>query len=80
MGISMKVAVAVMVGSFRATVVDWVSQTLKADLFVAPEGGRSQRAIGRLPEEAVALATLAAAGRPARLAAATDAAAILKEE
>ncbi len=49
------VAVAVMVGSFRATVVDWVSQTLKADLFVAPEGGRSQRALGRLPEEVVTL-------------------------
>ncbi len=55
MGISMMVAVAVMVGSFRATVVDWVSQTLKADLFVAPESGRSQRSVGRLPEEAVAL-------------------------
>jgi putative ABC transport system permease protein len=55
MGISMMVAVAVMVGSFRATVVDWVSQTLKADLFVAPEGGRSQRALGRLPEEVVTL-------------------------
>lgn len=55
MGISMMVAVAVMVGSFRATVVDWVSQTLKADLFVAPESGRSQRGLGRLPEEAVSL-------------------------
>ncbi len=55
MGISMMVAVAFMVGSFRATVVDWVSQTLKADLFVAPESGRSQRGLGRLPEEAVRL-------------------------
>ncbi len=53
MGISMMVAVAVMVGSFRATVVDWVSETLKADLFVAPEGG--SRALGRLPEEVVGL-------------------------
>ena len=55
-GISMMVAVAFMVGSFRATVVEWVSQTLKADLFVSPESGRSQRAFGRLPEEAIALA------------------------
>jgi len=55
MGISMMVAVAVMVGSFRATVVDWVSETLKADLFVAPEGGRTQRALGTLPEEVVTL-------------------------
>lgn len=53
MGISMMVAVAVMVGSFRATVVDWVSETLKADLFVAPEGG--SRALGWLPEEVVGL-------------------------
>lgn len=55
MGISMMVAVTFMVGSFRATVVDWVSQTLKADLFVSPESGRSQRGLGRLPEEAVRL-------------------------
>lgn len=54
MGISMMVAVAFMVGSFRATVVDWVSQTLRADLFVAPESGRSHRGLGRLPEEAIA--------------------------
>ena len=40
MGIAMMVAVAVMVGSFRATVVDWVSQTLKSDLFVAPGSRR----------------------------------------
>ena len=39
MGISMMVAVAVMVGSFRATVVDWVSQTL--------EGRPLRRARGR---------------------------------
>lgn len=55
MGISMMVAVAFMVGSFRATVADWVSQTLKADLFVAPESGRSHCALGRLPEEAIRL-------------------------
>lgn len=55
MGISMMVAVAFMVGSFRATVVDWISQTLKTDLFVAPESGRSHRALGRLPEEAIRL-------------------------
>jgi putative ABC transport system permease protein len=34
--LSMMVAVAVMVGSFRETVIYWVNQTLKADLYVAP--------------------------------------------
>jgi putative ABC transport system permease protein len=34
--LSMTVAVVVMIGSFRDTVVYWVGQTLKADLFVGP--------------------------------------------
>jgi putative ABC transport system permease protein len=34
--LSMMVAVAVMIGSFRETVVYWVGQTLKADLFIGP--------------------------------------------
>jgi putative ABC transport system permease protein len=34
--LSMMVAIAVMIGSFRDTVVYWVSQTLKADLFIGP--------------------------------------------
>jgi putative ABC transport system permease protein len=33
--VSMLVAIAVMVGSFRQTVIYWVGQTLQADLFVA---------------------------------------------
>jgi putative ABC transport system permease protein len=32
----MMVAIAVMIGSFRDTVVYWVGQTLKADLFIGP--------------------------------------------
>jgi putative ABC transport system permease protein len=51
MGISMMVAVAVMVGSFRSTVARWVEETLKADLFIAPEAGRSGPTFGRLPPE-----------------------------
>jgi putative ABC transport system permease protein len=35
-GLSMMVAIAIMIGSFRETVVYWVGQTLKADLFVGP--------------------------------------------
>jgi putative ABC transport system permease protein len=34
--LSMMVAIAVMIGSFRETVVYWVGQTLKADLFIGP--------------------------------------------
>ncbi|HYB95756.1 MAG TPA: FtsX-like permease family protein [Vicinamibacterales bacterium] len=34
--LSMLVAIAVMIGSFRDTVVYWVSQTIKADLFIGP--------------------------------------------
>jgi len=34
--LAMMVAIAVMIGSFRDTVVYWVGQTLKADLFIGP--------------------------------------------
>lgn len=34
--LSMMVAVAIMIGSFRETVVYWIGQTLQADLFVGP--------------------------------------------
>jgi putative ABC transport system permease protein len=36
--LSMMVAIAVMVGSFRETVIYWVGQTLEADLFIGPAG------------------------------------------
>ncbi|MEO7190137.1 MAG: FtsX-like permease family protein [Vicinamibacterales bacterium] len=39
--LSMMVAIAVMIGSFRDTVSYWVAQTLQADLFVSP-GARQQ--------------------------------------
>lgn len=34
--LSMTVAVAIMIGSFRDTVIYWVGQTLQADLFIGP--------------------------------------------
>jgi putative ABC transport system permease protein len=34
--LSMMVAVAVMIGSFRDTVAYWIGQTLQADLFIGP--------------------------------------------
>jgi putative ABC transport system permease protein len=36
--LSMMVAIAVMIGSFRQTVIYWVGQTLEADLFISPAG------------------------------------------
>ena len=39
--LSMMVAISIMIGSFRETVVYWVSQTLQADLFISP-GARQQ--------------------------------------
>lgn len=53
MGIAMMVSVAVMVGSFRTTVIRWVDQTLAADLFITPASGRSNVSFGRMSEEAV---------------------------
>ncbi len=53
MGLSMMVAVAVMVGSFRTTVATWVGETLAGDVFVGPASGRSGPSLGRIPEEAI---------------------------
>ncbi len=54
MGLSMMVAVAVMVGSFRTTVATWVGQTLSSDLFIGPASGRSGPSLGRIPDAAIA--------------------------
>ncbi len=45
--LSMMAAIAIMIGSFRDTVVYWVGQTLRADLFVAP--GARTRGAGTAP-------------------------------
>ena len=39
--LAMMVAITIMVGSFRQTVIDWVGQSLQADLFVGPASRRS---------------------------------------
>ena len=54
--LAMMVAITIMVGSFRQTVIDWVGQSLKADLFVAPatrRTGARAPTISRLVEDAV---------------------------
>ncbi len=54
--LAMMVAITVMVGSFRQTVIDWVGQSLQADLFVGPasrrEGAR-QPTVSRGVEDVV---------------------------
>ncbi len=42
--LSMMVAIAVMIGSFRETVIYWVGQTLQADLFISPGSGHQRGA------------------------------------
>jgi putative ABC transport system permease protein len=50
-GLSMMVAIAIMIGSFRETVVYWVHQTLKADLFIGPAArGGGARDTGLSPQ------------------------------
>ncbi len=50
--LSMMVAIAVMIGSFRETVIYWVSQTLQADLFISP-GSRGPGSADTLSPEVI---------------------------
>lgn len=52
-GIAMMVSLAVMIGSFRHTVIAWVQQTLRADMWVEPAGRRVSSRIGHISEELV---------------------------
>lgn len=51
--LSMTAAIAIMVGSFRETVVYWVRQTLQADLFVSPGSGEAPGRAGTLSADVV---------------------------
>lgn len=53
-GIAMMVSLAVMIGSFRQTVIAWVQQTLRADMWVEPAGRRVSSRIGRIGDDLVA--------------------------
>ncbi|MGB3614444.1 MAG: FtsX-like permease family protein [Elainellaceae cyanobacterium] len=54
--VSVIVGVSVMVGSFRTTVVQWLDQTLQADIYVTPPSTTANRVLGsvdpRVVEEA----------------------------
>ena len=52
--VSVIVGVSIMVGSFRGTVVQWLDQTLQADIFVTPPTTTANRIFGRLDPKAIA--------------------------
>ncbi len=52
--VSVIVGVSVMVGSFRGTVVQWLDQTLQADIYVTPPSTTANRVFGSIDPEVVA--------------------------
>ncbi len=54
-GIAMMVSLAVMIASFRETVVVWVNQTLKADLWVEAASRGNSRQSGRISPRVITL-------------------------
>ena len=54
--IAMMISVAIMVGSFRETVVLWLDTQLRADLYVAPAGPSGAGVIPPLPREVPGIA------------------------
>lgn len=52
--VSVIVGVSVMVGSFRVTVVQWLDQTLQADIYVTPPSTTANRVLGSIDPEVVA--------------------------
>ncbi len=52
--VSVIVGVSIMVGSFRGTVVQWLDQTLQADIYISPPGVTANRVSGALDPAVVA--------------------------
>lgn len=46
--VSVIVGVSIMVGSFRGTVVQWLDQTLQADIYVSPPSTTANRVLGKI--------------------------------
>jgi putative ABC transport system permease protein len=53
LGIAMMMSLAIMIGSFRETVIVWVNQSLKADLYVAPLARATSKRVGKLSSQTV---------------------------
>ncbi|HSH03459.1 MAG TPA: FtsX-like permease family protein [Anaerolineae bacterium] len=51
--VSVIVGVSIMIGSFRGTVVQWLGQTLQADVFISPPQLTATQLVGSLPLEVV---------------------------
>jgi putative ABC transport system permease protein len=51
--LAMMVAISIMIGSFRETVIYWVDQTLKADIYAKPVMRTTSTAEGEVSEEAL---------------------------
>jgi putative ABC transport system permease protein len=51
--VSVIVGVSIMVGSFRGTVVQWLDQTLQADIYVSPPTTTANRVLGKLDPRVV---------------------------
>ena len=52
--VSVIVGVSIMIGSFRTTVVQWLDQTLQADVYVSPPQSTANRVLGKLDPAVVA--------------------------
>lgn len=52
--VSVIVGVSIMVGSFRNTVVQWLDQTLQADIYISPPTITANQVMGKLPPDIVA--------------------------
>jgi len=50
------VGVSIMVGSFRGTVIQWLDQTLQADIYLSPPNVTANRVVGALAPDVVAAA------------------------
>ena len=54
--VSVIVGVSIMVGSFRGTVIEWLDQTLQADIYLSPPNVTANRVIGALAPDVAATA------------------------
>jgi putative ABC transport system permease protein len=52
--VSVVVGVSIMIGSFRSTVVQWLDQTLQADVYISPPTFTANRVTGTLAPEVIA--------------------------
>ncbi|MEM7113765.1 MAG: FtsX-like permease family protein [Chloroflexota bacterium] len=68
--VSVIVGVSIMIGSFRNTVVQWLGQTLQADIYISPPGVSANRPAGSIDPDIIAAVnewpgvTLVSAARP----------------